>query len=161
MYDFSTKSSQIMSEGNKNTSSSYIQNNPTTSQSQRLRNMKESTWEAKSTKSAFRESTFKAKVEEHIEMPTSTTGHPQERKFAFYRDIQLTYDVDSCQMIILNEEDGRSSSHVLQELSQEDNLMLQLQFRDEEDCCFVKFRSKKDFDYFVNGIYSASDAKLE
>ena len=51
----------------------------------------ENAWAPKSPKSTFksgvREPTLKVKVEEYIEMPASSIGIPEERKYAFYRDI--------------------------------------------------------------------------
>ena len=48
MYDFSAKNT--MEEGIKNSGSTYVQNEPGTPKSQSVKKMKESTWEAKSTR---------------------------------------------------------------------------------------------------------------
>ena len=53
-------------------------------------------------------------------------------------------------------EDGKSMGHILAELVEEDNLMVRLQFQQEEEPVFVKFKGKREYDNFLNTIMSES-----
>ena len=67
----------------------------------------------------------------------------------------------TCQLNIVNIEDGKISSHVLEEIMEEPNLMLRLALQGEDEPVFVKFKFRKDYDNFINAIYVESNQKNE
>lgn len=80
-----------------------------------------------------RESIIKAKVAEYIEILLSTMqSSTSNRKFTFYRNIDLIYNIDNSNLTIISEEDGKSTIHVLAELAVVDDLMIQLICEDED-----------------------------
>lgn len=104
-------------------------------------------------KSMTKENVVKVKVAEYIEIPLSTINAPGEKKYTFYRNVELSYYPDLAQVTILNEEDGKTSNHTLEEVAEEGNLMMRLSLENEEDPSIFKFKLKKDYDLFLNTIY--------
>lgn len=72
----------------------------------------------KSPKSTAKENVIKVKVLEYIEIPVSSLNAPGDKKFTFYRNIEICYNPESYQLVIISEEDGKSTSHTLEELTE-------------------------------------------
>lgn len=99
-----------------------------------------------------KEAVIRAKVAEYIEINLSMVNTQGNRKFTFYRNIDLVYNAETSALTVISEDDGRSSSHVLEEIMVVEELMLQLLCEDEEEPMYVKFRSKKEMELFMNSI---------
>lgn len=68
---------------------------------------------------------FRAKVSEFIEILISTVASQGNRKFTFYRDVELIYNIDLSELTLVGE-DGKSTTHILSELQVVDELMTEL-----------------------------------
>ena len=57
----------------------------------------------------------------------------------------------------MSEDDKKKTNHVLEEISEEPNLMARLQFENEDEPIFIKFKLKREYELFINTIYLESD----
>jgi len=65
-----------------------------------------------STQSA-KDANLTAKVSEYIEIPITSLKSVADRKFTFYRNIEIAYCCETGQLTVTNEEDGKSITHSL------------------------------------------------
>ena len=103
--------------------------------------------------SMMRESSnIKYKADEYIEIMMPGNSGPDNRKFTFYRSVEVEYKAETSQLVVTSEEDGKSSSHNLEELVMVEDQMVQVVFENEDEPLYLKFKSKKDCELFLGGI---------
>jgi hypothetical protein len=64
-------------------------------------------------KSSNRESVLRSKVGEYIEIVLNSLGAASSRKFTFYRNVELVYNVETSELTLISEEDNKSAEHIL------------------------------------------------
>ena len=103
--------------------------------------------------SMMRESSnIKYKADEYIEIMMPGNSGPDNRKFTFYRSVEVEYKAETSQLVVTSEEDGKASSHNLEELVMVEDQMVQFVFENEDEPLYLKFKSKKDCELFLGGI---------
>lgn len=95
---------------------------------------------------------LRSKVGEYIEIVINSLGSGGARKFTFYRNVELVYNIETSELTIISEEDNKATEHVLAEISVVDDGMLQLVCEGEDEPIYVKFRVKKEMDLFISSI---------
>jgi hypothetical protein len=94
---------------------------------------------------------LRAKVGEYIKivLNTSTGGG---RKFTFYRNLELVYNIDTSELTLTSEDENKSTDHILAEISVVDDNMMQLACEGEEESIYVKFKVKNEMEAFISSI---------
>ncbi len=98
-------------------------------------------------------SILRSKVGEYIEIVYNALSGGG-RKFSFYRDVELVYNVETSELTLIAEQDNKSTEHILAEISlvEENGNMLQLVCEGEDESIFVKFKVKKEMEAFISSI---------
>jgi hypothetical protein len=61
--------------------------------------------------------------------------------------------VETTEFKVTSEDDNRTINHTLSEIVIVDELMLQFIFEDDQDPMFVRFKTKREKELFINYIY--------